>query len=241
MANDDKLSNKIKINVRPAGGLHARLAQNEILKEVIKIDAQTLPNRIGLMLDKSGSMAGQPIKDLCEAAQNFIMQMNPESTALAIETFPKELHVDLSNDKPMLMLLAMGLSGDGSTPLGECLRDMASTDLTRGVLISDGEPTDMAYRDRYNSDFDEVNKGVYDFSCLDHYIKSKIPIDTIHIGKSVDGEGCLQEIAKRTGGVFIKFKDIKTLVEKLHFLLPEQRHILGLPEAREILGADDLR
>jgi uncharacterized protein YegL len=237
---DDKISNRIKIGIRPAGGLHARLANAELLKETLpQLDSKSLPNRLVLMLDCSGSMAGESIRNLESASQNFIMQLNPDSTALALEAFPEGLHVDLSTDKGMLMLLATGLKAEGGTPLADCLRRMSKSDLTRGIIISDGEPTDM-YRG-WDSDVGIDDKDRTDYSTLNSYIEKKTPLDTIHIGIGTQGEKVLQEIARRTGGTFLKFKDIKTLISKLHFLLPEQRHVLGLPEAKEILGADDLR
>jgi Mg-chelatase subunit ChlD len=234
-----------KVTVRKAGGLHDRLNQQELKKEVLGVDVEPADkkgHRLCLMLDCSGSMAGQDIKDEAAAAQDLVQNANMDNTAIAIRTFPPKVSTELSTDKGMLWFMVQGIEAEGGTPLGECLSScIKEVNMTRGIIISDGQPTDMnrSRMDFEGQDQEELPNDSTKKFCLP-YIEKKIPIDTIHIGLG-SGEEVLQEISKLTGGIYIKFKDIKSLTESLHYLLPEHRHLLGLPGASELLGADEVK
>jgi hypothetical protein len=252
---NDKLTNKKRITVHQGGGLHARIASNEIAKEVlppeVKPDPLTKEHRIVLMMDCSGSMSSEiggggfdrtgsksKIQILQDAVQDFVAKADFFNTSIALESFPEGTRCSLSIDKPMLWMFGMGLRAEGGTPLGQCLRFVKDYPLTRGVIISDGEATDL--RDLYE---DGPEEGTPPFGLekhLESYLERRIPIDTIHIGDSKGGEDLLRSIAELTGGMYIKFTDALKLSEKLHFLLPETRDLLGLPEYKAKLDADEV-
>jgi Mg-chelatase subunit ChlD len=202
------LTQKNKIGIK-SGGLHARIAEGELLKTITPSEAlnvNTLPNRIALMIDTSGSMYGESIKLLENAVQDFVQKSNPSDTAIAIESFPRQVRIEPTNDKQKLWLLTMGLEANGGTPMCEAMGYCsANYNLTRAILISDGQP-DKSPKD---SALSYKNQGV--------------AIDTVHIGNSTDGEAILKEVSEITGGLFVKFKDVKQFATAFSFLLPEHR------------------
>lgn len=202
------ITTKNKIGVK-SGSLHARIAEKELLKEVAPqaVDVNSLPNRIAIMIDCSGSMSGDSIKHLENALQDFIQKSNSSDTAIAVESFPEQVRIELTDEKQKLWLLCMGLKADGGTPMSAamayCLRTYPK--MTRAILISDGQPNDSP------------------MFVVQGYKSSKIPIDTVHIGEAIGGEEVLKEISEATGGLFVKFKDVKSFAGAFAFLLPETR------------------
>lgn len=202
------LVNKNKIGVR-SGSLHARIAEKELLKEVAPqtADVNSLPNRIGIMIDTSGSMNGQPIKLLEQAVQDFVTKSNPTDTAIAVESFPKQLRIPLTCDKTQLWFLTMGLHAGGGTPMVEAMEfTIKNYKLTRAIIISDGQPQDEPGPE-----------------LLSVYARAEVAVDTVHIGTYSDGEAVLRRISEATGGLFVKFKDIKSFANAFAYLLPETR------------------
>lgn len=200
---------KNKIGVIKSGSLHARIAEKELLKEVAPhlSDPTKMANRIAIMIDTSGSMSGEPIRLLENALQDFIQKSNPNDTSIAVESFPAGVRIELTDDKQKLWLLTMGLSAGGGTPMIEAMvYCLENYNITRAILISDGQPN-------------EEPRGVR----LAQFASKNIPIDTVHIGPSSSGENCLKDISEATGGLFVKFKDIKSFASAFSFLLPENR------------------
>lgn len=201
------ITTKNKIGIK-SGGLHARIAEKELLQEVApeQQDVNTLPNRIALMIDVSGSMAGDSIKLLEQAVQDFIQKSNSSDTAIAIESFPEEVRIALTDDKTRLWFLTMGLKANGGTPMSEAMKYCSENySLTRAILISDGQPNESPKEIAHR------------------YASYSIPIDTVHIGQSTSGEDCLKEVSEITKGLFVKFKDVKSFANAFAFLLPETR------------------
>jgi Mg-chelatase subunit ChlD len=202
---------KNKISVTKGGSLHARIAEVELRSEVAPsivegfVDINTLPNRLVIMIDQSGSMNGEPIKLLENAVQDFIQKSNPQDTAIAIESFPESTSIEMTNDKMKLWMLCMGLRASGGTPMVDCMNRCIKMKMTRAILISDGQP-----------DYSPIQTAR-------DYASREIPIDTVHIGDSEMGVDVLKEISEITGGLFVKFKDIRSFSTAFAFLLPETR------------------
>jgi Mg-chelatase subunit ChlD len=205
------LVSKNKISVRAGGSLHARIAEAELRSEVApqalsEVNISTLPNRLVIMIDQSGSMNGEPIKLLENAVQDFIQKSNPSDTAIAVESFPEGTSIEMTNDKMKLWMLCMGLRASGGTPMGSTMEKCLHLGkMTRAIIISDGQP-----------DCSPKNQTL-------EYKKREIPVDTVHIGDSEMGVDVLKEISEITGGLFVKFKDIKSFSTAFAFLLPETR------------------
>jgi Mg-chelatase subunit ChlD len=208
------LTQRNKINIRPGGGLHSRIAQSELQKEIAppseSIDPSKMEHRLGLMLDCSGSMNGESIKQLSLAVQDFISKADFSNTAMAIETFPSSAssRINLISDKTILWLHCMSFDANGGTPMSEAMIFVkGSYHLTRAIIISDGQP------DSPESCKIEAR----------YYKEKEIPIDCIHISESSSGEELLKSIADITGGIYVKFKDTSSFASAMHFLLPETR------------------
>lgn len=241
---DDKLAVKNKISV--GGGLHGRIAAAEKMKELSPFtDARTMPNRLAIVADFSGSMAepaaGRHVRwddestpksklDLLkEAVQDFAFKSNPNDTAIAVESFPKGFRIDLTTNQSEVYLRMTGATTLGDTPMGVGLSNALELHSpTRAMLISDGEQTDD------DAPFEQARK----------YKQREIIIDCVHIGKSTRGEETLRRIAEITGGLYIKFTDVTSFAQNFHWLLPESRtQIAGmLPEqVQRLLGSDEVR
>jgi hypothetical protein len=234
------LAKKHKVTIVSENSLHSRLQQKKVLEEVAKIGAQQMPNRILLLLDFSGSMdthagADETRLSLTEkATQAFVTQIDSSNTTVALQSFPDYLNTELTNDKTQLWLMTQSFSTCGDTPLCSALRAKVQEDITRVIIISDGEPTDG------DPTYDTEMGSETGSSIVSLYAGKKIPIDCIHISNSTSGEDLMKRIAKLTGGHYIKFRSISNMVEAMSYLLPQNRGVLGLPEARKLLKADEL-
>lgn len=194
---------------KPAGvirlpGLHARLSNPKV---AAGIDPLTRQNRIALMLDASGSMCGSKIQSLRDACASFVQSCNMSDTALAVETFgaEPEIRVALTCQQPLLAMTVMSIPASGGTPMAAALEYVLRTySITRGVLVSDGQPDSEAAA----------------YLVAEQYKTAEIPVDCVHIGQSVSGEACLQRIAEMTGGKFIKFTDIQSFAKNFKYLTP---------------------
>jgi uncharacterized protein YegL len=207
-------------------GLHARLSNPKVNPA---LDPLTRPNRIALLLDASGSMSGDKNRCLQEACSSFVQSCNMADTALAVETFgvEPEIRVALTTQQPLLMMTMMSIPAYGGTPMANALDYvLASYSITRGVLVSDGQP--------------DSEQAAYEVA--QHYKAAEIPVDCVHIGNSVSGEACLQHIAEITGGKFIKFTNIESFAKSFKYLTPAYYAQLtsgGVSAAQ--LGANEIK
>ncbi len=234
---------------------------NEAANTVDKLnDPLTATNRIAIMADISGSMSDyaegtkRKIDLLKTALKSFLNQINFDTTSVAIYTFPLRSGYDwddtdvdsgnsqgikfkLSHNSPMLNLAVDGLQAAGGTPMHETMKKVINElPLTRGIIISDGEA------DRTDAALDEARK----------FALSETIIDTIHIGSSNSGEKLLQEIAKITGGLYLKFDNVTNFAKSFSYLTPENRAKLALAagpqstlaernEVAKMLGAKEIK
>src|SRR5271156_1237092 len=230
------MSNLTKPNkITVGGGLHARIREADLLKEAIKIDLTTYPNRLAIICDFSGSMGyyesdrKSKLRLLSEAVQDFALRSNPADTAVAVESFPSGFRIDLTNDSQQIYMRMIEIPTFSDTPMGEGLKNgLTHHKPTRAMLISDGEATDG------DSSYEEANK----------YKSNEIIIDCVHIGDSTSGEERLKRIASITGGIYLKFKDVNSFSSNFHYLLPESRATIAgmLPyEVERLLGANEVK
>lgn len=245
---DNKLTQKSQTSALTEKGklklprLHQALAQEQARQSSLEELAQSMPNRIALMLDTSGSMheteqggwlakynsnAKEKIALLREACQGFLTSCNFGDTSIAIETFPhsKRTRLPLSTFEPILATTIMALDAAGGTPMAEAMKYvLGSYSLTRGVIVSDGD-----------ADYAIVCESIaQDFKLAD------VPLDCVHIGKSPNGEALLAEIARITGGLFIKFDNVENFAKNFSYLTPQKRASLFLTGAQQMLGAKEI-
>jgi Mg-chelatase subunit ChlD len=212
------------------------------------IDPQTMPNRLCLMLDTSGSMSTEE-KDsksrldlLKEAVQNFVSRCDLQNTAIAVKTFPGSEATKLSSQTGFLIAYTLGLTHGGGTPLRQCVETaLEEVPMTRGVIVSDGGATD------WRNSADRDDEFVLDLkpegdTLLAKYKDLNIPLDCVHISSGSDGEDLLKRIAKATGGIFMKFTDVSAFSKAFGYLTPSYRAMLtsGSVSASD-LGAREIK
>ena len=119
----------------------------------------TVPVGVVLVIDASGSMAGEPIASAQAAAKSFIAQARPEDR-VAIVTFANNVQVlsGFTNNKDALNAAVDAIVADGETAFndgviqGVAMFDDAGADtlLPNMIVLSDGEDTAS------NASFDEA-------------------------------------------------------------------------------------
>ena len=222
-----------------ASGFQARVKKSQ----AETVDPATMPNRITLMLDKSGSMndyekdSKRRIALLKDDIENFVGRCNLNDTSVAIETFPPSIAVPLTSNRTILTSASYGLSASGNTPMRQCVVDcLGKIPMTRGVIVSDGAATDWN-RGYYHAEEEDLSDEI-----LLKYKEAGIPIDCVHISEGSSGEELLRHIAATTGGIFIKFTDVSAFAQAFGYLAPGFRAMLtdGRVSASD-LGAREIR
>lgn len=198
-------------------------------------DPNTAANRIAIMADVSGSMSSRDgsshskIDLLKMALGGFVQQINPETTSVAIYTFPLGSEWDdndyrsgsaqtgvarrLSRDKNLLSLTINGLQDGGGTPMHSTMKKVIEEiSLTRGIIVSDGDA------DSPDAALEQARA----------FAASETVVDCVHIGSSAGGENLLSQIAKITGGLYLKFDNVENFSKAFSFLSPENRAKLAL-------------
>jgi Mg-chelatase subunit ChlD len=264
--NSTRLGNSLQSKI------HQKLREEKAIRDI----ALTVPNRIVLFEDCSGSMiTNNKIENLRAAVESFIINCNFNDTSVCHWPFPKLNEVDeldkesytsytrnrgltykpyLTCDPNLLLVFVPNLKAKmGGTPLKQAMEDVykdQSLPLTRGIIISDGQPTDGSNNTtKYNCIYGEIYEVADKYACgkLDSEgltSSDSIPLDTIHIGDSKNGEEVLRKIAEITGGIYIKFTDSANFANALHYLTPANRSFLMLASAEDkknILGCDEVK
>jgi hypothetical protein len=226
------LTVKVKMPSFKKGIAAVREQSEQKLKE---LDPKTVPNRLGIVFDDSGSMSGEAITNAHSAVKNFTASCDFNTTSICLYPLnidPKPLTVDYD----LLNLFVLGIKAGGGTSLYGKLNLMITNEsITRGVVFSDGSPTDsklIGHSESWDSKPPDSAIGV-----IKKYQEKEIPIDTIFIGESYDntsgGYAEMKKIAEMTGGTFIHFKDSLSLSSGLKYLSPRYRALLSNPEIKE--------
>lgn len=237
MEEDNNTALKIPIKP-PIGGLRKGILANKANfdNKMKDIDPQTVPNRLGMVIDDSGSMGTDGMNNAHLAVKGFTASCSMLDTSIAVYPLNKEpKHLICNYD--LVNLFVSTIMATGSTPIYAILDKLVTNEpITRAVLFSDGSPTDASI-------ISDVDEGSYNFgfkkpkeaalTCLNKYIAKEIPIDTIFIGHE-DSHGYkeMKEIARLTNGTFIHFKDSSSLSTGLKYLAPKYRALLANAEIK---------
>lgn len=159
-----------------------------------------------LVLDISGSMAGQPLADARAAAVQFIAQLSAADQAALLafadtvdfDQVNPDRELDFTPDKAQLLSLLDGLSAGGATPLYDALfkavrlADRADLGHRAVLLLTDGVDEDSNGRtpgSRVASSDTPIQAAQ----------QANIPIFTVGLGTQIDA-GYLERLARATGG-----------------------------------------
>lgn len=163
-----------------------------------------------------------------EAVTTFIDNCFAGATKVGIASFPELVVVEPTLDLLTVKQAASGIDATGGTPMSEPLDFVIDEwPITHGIVISDGAP--------------DSPKAVLD--AAKRYKDKGIKLDAVHIGdKDEQGESLMKQIAEITGGVYIKFSNVKNFAENFKFLTPQHR--LTLTTSKNpiaLLGAADVK
>jgi hypothetical protein len=227
------LTTKPKMPSFKRGIAATRFENEQKLKEV---KPSEVPNRLGIIFDDSSSMSGEKIEDAYVAIRNFTNSCNQLDTSIAfypMNASPRDLTIDYD----VLNMYVQSIGASGGTPLYTKLRELIeNVEITRAVVFSDGDPTDSRLINNNaegSTGFSNYGAKSIEFArdTVKLYIDKEIPVDAIYISeKEGDTVGLgydeMKKLAELTSGVFIHFKDSKSLSQNLKYLAPKYRALL---------------
>lgn len=221
----------VYLSVTGGSGLPIRdLSLNDITvaEDSQKVEPQSLrlvqdPIHLVLVMDASGSMVGNKIRDARNAASNFVSRMQ-QGDQVALLTFDES--IKLLNDftsAPDEILNRLALL-DAAPNSGTCLYDAAY----RAIQIASTLPSGRRAVILFTDGVDETASGGR--ACSVHTLEDVInlasqgstrtPLFTLGLGNRID-EGALKRLAELTGGRYI-YSPASSQLEAMFELLTEQ-------------------
>ncbi|MHB2155103.1 VWA domain-containing protein [Calditrichota bacterium GD2] len=162
---------------------------------VTSLGGTNVPISVSLVIDRSGSMAGQQIDDAKTAAKDFVDQMNANDEA-AIISFSTDVTIDqdFTSDKDSLYLAIDGIVTGGNTAIYD-----ASIEAVNLTVSQSGRKAVILMTDGLDN---SSNYSLQD--AIDNANNANIPIYTIGLGISPGSveEQNLQQLAQQTGGEY---------------------------------------
>lgn len=162
-----------------------------------------------------------------QAVNTFIDNCFVGATKVGLASFPELVVLEPTHDLNAVKIAARAIEPTGSTPMHEPLDFVLDEwPITHGIVVSDGSPDDVHAVEEAAKRFKA--KGV--------------KLDAVHIGSDHGGEATMKMIAETTGGIYIKFTDVKAFAESFKYLTP--RHRLTLTTSKNpiaLLGAAEVK
>jgi hypothetical protein len=191
-------SQPIGIAARKAAAAKA-LAENK--QEEVTIPPGECPDRIGIVMDDSGSMSGDPIKDAHKGIEEFLRSCRKNQTAVAV--YPMNASpLKLSSELPAIAQLVQSIRATGGTPAVETLGRLIDNEpITRAIMFSDGS------FNMHNWESGDTNYTLFNQLIRKKCNEKELIVDTVYIGPSAEDSGAinLKKIAEDTGGIFMHF------------------------------------
>lgn len=147
-------------------------------------------DRVLLLVDTSGSMSGDRLREARTAIRDIVDALDP-SIPFGLGSFADDARILVSptTDRQEVLDAARALRASGDTALRDALAEgLALPNLTRIVVLSDGADTASATSRR---------------QILDAIEADPIPIDVIAIDPSPQERQALESIASASGGIVI--------------------------------------
>jgi len=149
----------------PVAGLKAEnfvLTDNGVAQDVDSAMLDNLPISVSLVLDVSGSVAGEELTHLIDAGQQLVRTLHPDDRASLI-TFSQQvlLDVPLTSDMSSVAKALEGLEGHGATSMNDAIHvamNLRPIDTSRSVIIVFSDGADNLSWSRPEGLIDEVKK-----------------------------------------------------------------------------------
>lgn len=135
----------------PVSGLTAAnfgLTDAGVPQSITGVSVDTVPLEITLVLDTSGSLAGERMADLIAATRGLVEVLKPEdSVAVLAFSEAAQLAVSATRDRPTVLRALGGLKAEGATSLYDALflalqlRDNTADGRAIALVFSDGRDT----------------------------------------------------------------------------------------------------
>lgn len=231
------------LNARPDRKL-IRKAGNSRRHVLLSLEAPLAPNRserlpvnIALVIDRSGSMSGEPLASACEAAAYVLRQLGPKDR-FSVVTFEDEVDVVVAATAATPRAVASAVAAIERIHIGGC------TDLGAGWLTGCGQVADHLDREAVNRAFlltdGLANRGITGHDALCEHARELrargISTSTFGLGPHFD-EVLLAGMAEAGGGNFhfIEHSEMipsvfrQELGEGLEIVAPEARLCVTVP------------
>jgi len=149
----------------PVAGLKAEnfaLTDNGVAQDVDSVTLDSLPISVSLVLDVSGSVAGEELAHLIDAGQRLVRSLRPDDRASLI-TFSHEVlvNVPLTAEVGSVSRALTGLEGSGATSMNDAIHvamNLRPVDTSRPVIIVFSDGADNLSWSRPADLIDEVKK-----------------------------------------------------------------------------------
>lgn len=165
-------------------------------------DYQVKKNTVEFLIDTSGSMKGDKIREV-KKAFNAILDSIPQGIEIGVITFSSKVNVlvPLTVDKELLKTSVSNLQASGETAIFDALQLALQSAInnqgSRIVLLTDGEDTVS------NSKLSDITQKA---------MAKTIPIDLIGLQTTLKQGETLQKIADASGGEFYSLMDLNQLI-----------------------------
>jgi VWFA-related protein len=209
------------------------LRDNGVLQRITDVSRETLPINLICVLDASGSVAGQPLRDLREAARLLYSSLGPaDRGALLTFSHRVRLHATLTNDRDRLRRLVDDVRPSGTTAFldavfgGLALRE---SDPGRTLLLLFTDGNDNASWLQATDVLEAVRSSdvvIYPVKSIDRRFFSS---GTIDIPGAGEAERLLHALADESGGRVIDAESGDRLSRTFLAVLEEfrQRYVLS--------------
>jgi VWFA-related protein len=218
----------------PVAGLkaeHFSLTDNGVAQDVDSVMLADLPISVTLVLDVSGSVAGEELDHLIDAGQQLVGSLRPEDRASLI-TFSQQVlvKVPLTADVGSVGKALAGLRGDGATSMNDAIHvamNLRPMDTSRSVIIVFSDGADNLSWARPAALVDEVKKTGVVIHAIELQVDDSValhPSSPALIAQGfLNGVPLLQELTLQSGGRVWSAKSSRDLKALFTQALEEMR------------------
>lgn len=182
------------VEERPAGSTETPFASARVTRLVEETQQASSQYNVALVLDRSGSMSGEKIADLRDAATQFVNQMRDDDQAEII-SFASDFRIDqtFTSDKALLLSAISGIFAGGGTQAWDAAK-MGLDDVI--ALSRSGRKAVMLMTDGVTGgDTITLDQLVADANA------AAVPIFCVGFQAPTEAELALQDLASRTGAL----------------------------------------